>query len=136
MKAQLIESPEEHHWVLLEHGITEITVYQHALRIRTWSLDGSTEVLLAGPFTLRGPNGERRMNPAEPETLGPVLALVGAAIRSLTIRRDGALELQLGDGSVVAAPPDPRADAWRVQGGGVLEGMAYRCPAGGGVPWE
>lgn len=136
MKAQLIESTDEHHWVLLEHKITEVTVYQRALRLRTWSLDGSAEVLLSSAFALRLPNGERRMDPAEPETLAPMLALVGAAIRSLTIRRDGALELELGDGRVVSAGPDPRVDAWQVQGGGVLEGMAYRSPAGGGVPWE
>ena len=136
MKAQLIESEEEHHWVLLEHIVTELAVDQHALRIRTWSLDGSVEVRLASTFALRQPNGARRMDPAEPETLGPVLALVGAAIRSLTIRRDGTLELELGDGRVVAAGPDARIEAWQAQGGGVLEGMAYRCPPRGGVPWE
>ncbi len=136
MKAQLIESPDEHHWVLLEHKITELTVLTRALRLRTWSLDGSVEVLLASAFALRPPNGERRMDPADPDTLAPVLGLVGAAIRSLTIRRDGSLELELGDGRVLVAGPDPRVEAWQVQGGGVLEGMAYRCPPGGGMPWD
>ena len=136
MKAQLIESTDEHHWVLLEHKVTELAVLSRALRIRTWSLDGSVEVLLASALALRQSNGDRRMDPAEPDTLAPILGLVGAAVRSLTIRRDGSLELGLGDGRVLAAGPDPRVEAWQVQGGGVLEGMAYRCPAGGGVPWE
>lgn len=136
MKAQLIESTDEHHWVLLEHRITELALLARALRLRTWSLDGSVEVLLASAFVLRQPNGTRRMDTADPDTLAPILGLVGLAIRSLTIRRDGALELELGDGRVLAAGPDPRVDAWQVQGGGVLEGMAYRCPAGGGAPWE
>lgn len=137
MKAQLIESPEEHHWVLLEHRITEIAVDQQALRLRTWSLDGSAEARFAAPCVLRFASGaERPLDPAVPETLAPVLGLVGAAVRSLTMTRDGGLQIQLGDGAVLEARPDPRAESWTVQGGGVLEGMMYRCPPRGGVPWE
>lgn len=137
MKAQLIESPEEHHLVLLEHRITELSVGLRSVRLYTWSLDGSAEVRLAAPFVIRLPSGvERSLDPGVPESLAPVLALVETEVRSLTMTRDGRLQLQLADGSVLEAGPDPRVESWVVQGGGVLEGMVYHCPPRGGVPWE
>jgi hypothetical protein len=45
------------------------------------------------------------------------------------------LRLEFGDGSSLDSAPHPRLEAWEVQGGGALEGMAYRSRPGGGVPW-
>lgn len=136
MKAQLIESDEEHHWVLLEHRVTQLAVDLHAVRVQTWSMDGSAEIRIAAPFTLRlTSGGVRELDPARPETLAPALALVGLMVRSLTMARSGGLAVQVGDDATIEVPPDARVAAWEVQGGGVLEGMIYRCPPRGGVPW-
>lgn len=136
MNAQLIESDEEHHWVLLEHRVTQLAVDLRSLRIQTWSMDGSAEVRIAAPFALRlASGGSRELDPARPETLAPALALVGLSVRSLTMTRGGQLAVQVGDEATIEVAPDARATAWEVQGGGVLEGMVYRCPPRGGVPW-
>lgn len=134
MPASLIDSPDEHHWVLLDHRVTQLVFEAQAVRFESWSLDGSTEIRLAAPFTLRQPGGaERQLDPAETTTLAPLLALVRRRLTSLTIARDGELSADLDGGLSIIAAPSTRADAWEVQGGGALEGLSYRCLAGGMV---
>lgn len=134
MPASLIDSPDEHHWVLLDHRVTQLVFEPQALRFESWSLDGSTEVRLAGPFTLRQPGGaERLLDPVETPTLAPVLALLRRRLASLTIARDGELVVDFDGGLAIVAPPSTRTDAWEVQGGGALEGLSYRCLTGGAV---
>lgn len=136
MKAQLIESHDEHHWVLLDHRITQLSIDARAVRLQTWSLDGSAEIRLAAPFTLRAPGGvERRLDPALTESLAPMLALLRRGVRSLTIRREGELAVELGDGSTILAPPSRRAGAWELHGAGVLEGVMYGIDAEGAMSW-
>lgn len=134
MQSSLIQSTDEHHWVLLDHRVTQLAVDARALRIQSWALDGSTELRVAAPFTLRGAGGaERTLDPVETLTLGPALALLRRRLASLTITRDGELTCDFGDGVALVVAPDRRIDAWELQGGGALEGMAYRCPPGGGL---
>jgi hypothetical protein len=134
MPASLIDSPDEHHWVLLDHRVTQLVFEAQALRFESWSLDGSTEVRLTGPFTLRQPGGaERLLDPGETPTLAPMLALLRRRLTSLTIARDGELVADFDGGLAIVAPPSPRTDAWEVQGGGALEGLSYRCLTGGMV---
>lgn len=138
MHASLIPSDDEHHWVLLDHQVTALTVDLRALRFQTWSLDGSTEVRVAGPFTLRaGGTGtaERTLDPIDTLTLAPALALLRRRLASLTITRAGELTAAFADGSALVCAPDRRVEAWEVQGGGALEGMAYRAPTGGDPLW-
>ena len=136
MQAQLIEGPDDHHWVLLGHRVTQMVIDAGAVRLQTWSLDASAEVRLGAPFTLRLASGAARtLDPEATESLAPALALLRRPLRSLTMTRGGELTVEFGDGAVVTARPHPRLDAWEVQGAGALEGMSYRCGAGGGVPW-
>ena len=126
MNAQLIESEDEHHWVLLDHRVTQLVIDRSSIRIQTWSLEGSADVRLAAPFVVSLASGAaRRIDPTDTERLAPCLALVGLAVRSVTVTRTGTLTLAFSDGSSIAAAPDPRRQAWDVQGGGILEGMAY-----------
>jgi hypothetical protein len=105
MGATLIESPDEHHWVLLDHQVTQIIVDAGSFRVQTWSLDGSAEIRCSAPFRLRQSSGAgRTIHPAETETLAPVLALLRVS-------------LVIGAGR--------QAAGWEVQGGGALEGMSY-----------
>ena len=126
MKAQLIESEDEHHWVLLDHRVTQLVIDRSSIRLQTWSLDGSADIRLAAPFTVQLANGSARLiDPIETERLSPCLGWVGLGVRSVTVTRTGTLALSFGDGSTITAGPDPRRSSWDVQGGGILEGMAY-----------
>lgn len=132
MGATLIESPDEHHWVLLDHKVTEIVVDSSSFRILTWSLEGSADIRCSTPFILRQPSGsERTIDPTETETLAPLLGLLRRRVESLTITRDGELTIGFSGGtSVVVRARRPssggrRVAGWEVQGGGALEGMSY-----------
>ena len=136
LKAQLIERDDEHHWVLLDHRVTQLVFDEGALALQTWSLDGSANVRLGAPFTLRSAGGgERSLDPADTEGMSPTLGLLRRELRSLTVTRAGVLAVGFRDGAEIIVTPHPRLEAWQVQGAGVLEGMSYRCPPGGGVPW-
>ena len=137
MSAQVVLSPDEHRWSLSGHRVTQLAIDQTSVRFQTWTLQASAEVRLVAPFTFQEPDGiERRIDPEEPEQLAPLLSLLGRSIELLVVSRSGHLELSFGEGSVVRASPHARLDAWELQGGGALEGLAYRCDAGGGVPWK
>jgi hypothetical protein len=89
-------------------------------------LEGSADVRLSTPFVMHLASGAaRHIDPADTERLAPCLALVGLGVRSVTVTRAGTLTLAFSDGSSLSAAPDPRKAAWDVQGGGILEGMAY-----------
>lgn len=136
MKAQLIESEDEHHWVLLDHRVTQLVIDRSSVRLQTWSLDGSADIRLAAPFSLQVATGAvRRLDPAQTESLTPCLSLMGLGIRSLTIARGGTLTIAFSDGSTLTAERDPRRATWDVQGGGVLEGMIYAAGPDGILPW-
>jgi hypothetical protein len=126
VNAQLIESEDEHHWVLLDHRVTQLVIDRSSIRIQTWSLEGSADVRLAAPFVVNLASGaSRHIDPSDTERLAPCHALVGLGVRSVTVTRTGTLTLAFSDGSSIAASPDPRRQGWDVQGGGILEGMAY-----------
>lgn len=134
MPASLIDSPDEHHWVLLDHRVTQLAFEAQAVRLESWSLDGSAEIRLTAPFALRQAGGaERQLDPGETTALAPLLALMRRRVASLTIARSGELTVDFDGGVSIAVPPSRRADAWEVQGGGALEGVSYRCLAGGSV---
>jgi hypothetical protein len=127
MSATLIESADEHHWVLLDHQVTELVVETRSFRIQTWSLDASAEIRCAGPFVLRQASGtERSLDPAESETLAPLLSLVRRRLETVTITRDGELTAAFSGGMSLVVGGGRRTTAWEVQGGGALEGMSYR----------
>ena len=137
MTATLIESADEHHWVLLDHRVTHLAFDAGAFRFQTWSLDASVEVRCAGTLRLVPPSGaERRLDPADTETLAPLLGLMRRQVQSLTVSRGGELAVAFAGGTTLSVGPDRRLDAWEVQGGGALEGLRYRCEAGGAMRWE
>jgi len=126
MAATLIESPDEHHWVLLDHQVTQLVIEASSFRIQTWSLDASAEIRCAAPFVLRHPSGaERLIDPAETETLAPVLGLLRRRLESITVSRDGELTATFSGGATLGVVGRRRTSAWEVQGAGALEGMSY-----------
>ena len=59
----------------------------------------------------------------------------GRRVEALEVTANGAVEVAFSDGTLLAVAPHPREEAWQLQGAGGLEGLVYRCPAGGGRPW-
>lgn len=136
MQSSLIQSPDEHHLVLLEHRVTQIAVDQRAVRLQSWSLDGSTEVRIAAPLAFTTGAAARTLDPVETPSLAPLLSLLRRRLASVTVTRRGELTLDFGDGVRLSVLPDRRVEAWELHGGGALEGLIYRCPVGGGMEWE
>ena len=137
MRATLIESADEHHWMLLDYRVTQLVVDPGSFRFQSWSLEGSIEIRFGASFTLVSPRGgTRHLDPEQTEGLAPVLALLRRPLQSLTISRAGELSVEFADGTVLRCAPHPRHAAWEVQGAGALEGMAYACLVGGGSPWR
>jgi len=136
MSATLDESPDRHVLTLLDHRVTQFVVEVGALRLLTWTLHDALELRVGVAFDLRQADGvSRRIDPAEPEQLAPLLTLVGRRAESLEVERDGALLVAFSDGTLLTVAPHVRHEAWWLQGAGGLEGLDYRCPAGGGAPW-
>jgi hypothetical protein len=136
MSAHCEEHTDRHVWTLIDHRVTQLAVESDAVRLLTWSLNDSTELRLLTPFLLRQADGDARMvDPDEPSQLAPLLTLVGRALETLTVVRDGTLVAEFSDGTVITAPPHVRHRAWDVVGGGALEGVAYRCEPGGRPLW-
>lgn len=137
MPATLLESPDEHHWMLLDHRVTQLVFDARAVRLQTWSLDSAVDVRVAGPFTFVSPRGGgRRLDPGQTEGLAPVLSLLRRPVQSLTITREGDLVVELSDGASLRVTPSARVEAWDVTGAGSMEGMVYRCRTDGRAPWE
>lgn len=134
MSATLEELPDRHRWTLADHRIVQLAVEVGACRLLTWTLHASLELQLAAPFSVRQADGiERTASPDEPEQLAPLLTLVGRTLDSVTLAAEGELVAAFSDGTIVAARPHARREAWRVQGGGALEGVAYRSEPGRGT---
>ena len=130
MGATLIESPDEHHWVLLDHQVTQVAFDTGSFRVQTWSLEGSAEVRCSAQCAIRQPSGATRViDPTETETLAPVLSLLGRRLESITITKEGELTAAFSGGvSMVVGRQGAsgrRRAGWEVHGGGALEGMSY-----------
>ena len=137
MSASIDERPDRHVLTLVDHQVTQLVVELGAVRLLTWTLRDALELRIAVPFAVRQADGvERRVDPREPEQLAPLLTLVGRRSEAFEAGREGALRVAFSDGTLLAVHPDARHEAWRLQGAGGLEGLDYRCPAGGGVPWR
>ncbi len=137
MSATLDRRPGGHVLLLDEHRVTQLLVELRAVRLLTYSLHDALELRIGVPFTVRQADGDaRRVDPAEPEQLAPLLTLVGRRVEALDVGEGGAVEVACSDGTILNVDPHPREEAWQLQGAGGLEGLVYRSPPGGGAPWR
>ncbi len=135
MDAQLIDTADEHHWVLIDYRVSEVVAGAGWFAVRVWSIGGSFEARVTTSCALVLSSGVRRdLRPDNAESLAPLLALVGVGVRSLTTTRNGPTTVAFGDDSVLELTRSGRAQAWEIEGGGVLEGMSYDA-SGTGTPW-
>lgn len=137
MSAVLDPRPDGHRLSLDEHRVVQLLVELRGVRLQTYSLPDAVELRIAVAFDLRQADGDaRRVDPAEPEQLAPLLTLVGRRLEYLVVGDAGRLDAAFSDGTILTVMPHPRAEAWHLQGAGGLEGLDYVCPAGGGRPWQ
>ena len=126
MSAILDESPDRHAWMLEGHRVTQICIDLASVRFESWTLQDSLDVRISGTFELRElDGGTRSIDPTQPEQLAPLLTLLGAEMRTLSVSRAGFLDLSFSEGTQLSVSPRPRRDAFAVQGGGSLEGLSY-----------
>lgn len=90
-----------------------------------------TKMQFEAEFAITGPDGERRLvDPTDPTSLAPVLALHGDTVRNATL--DGAdLRLDFASGTVLQAWPDESYESWNHHGAGPEPRMIIAMPGGG-----
>jgi hypothetical protein len=87
----------------------------------------NSEIVIECPFEL-GLSGEvYRLDPADRDTLGPLLRLYPASLVSAD-SGGGTLRLGFGNGATLLVPPDPRYEAWQINGPG---NFLFVCTPGG-----
>ncbi|PZE92792.1 DUF6188 family protein [Curtobacterium sp. MCBD17_008] len=90
-----------------------------------------TTMQFEAEFAITGPDGERRIvDPTDPTSLAPVLALHGDTVTNATL--DGPdLRLHFASGTVLEAWPDDSYESWQYDGGGPERRMIVALPGGG-----
>jgi hypothetical protein len=101
----------------------------------TLVIDGSHCVRLAGPFVVHVGGVNHEVDPAELETLAPVLSLFQATVTAAQAGKDGTLELRFNDDRWLRVQPQLDDEVWEVSGGLPPVTESYRLTAlpGGGV---
>ncbi|PZE68804.1 DUF6188 family protein [Curtobacterium sp. MCBD17_021] len=97
----------------------------------TIGFSNGTTMQFEAEFAITGPDGERRiMDPTDPTSLAPVLALHDDTVTNATL--DGAdLRLHFASGTVLEAWPDDSYESWQYDGGGPERRMIIALPGGG-----
>ena len=97
----------------------------------TIAFSNGTTMQFEAEFAITGPDGERRLvDPTDPTSLAPVLALHGDTVRNAAL--DGAdLRLDFASGTVLQAWPDESYESWNHHGAGPEPRMIIAMPGGG-----
>ncbi|PZF13501.1 hypothetical protein DEJ25_07015 [Curtobacterium sp. MCPF17_011] len=97
----------------------------------TIGFSNGTTVQFEAEFAITGPDGERRLvDPTDPTSLAPVLALPGDTVTNATL--DGAdLRLHFASGTVLEAWPDESYESSNYHGAGPERRMMIAMPGGG-----
>ena len=82
---------------------------------------GATDVVVADPFELEVDGVGHRLEPARPETLGPLLAVYPATARWLYSSPDGGLVLVLQQGQRLVVPGPAVRRSWFVGPAGAVD---------------
>lgn len=101
----------------------------------TFVVDGCHSVRIGTAFTAQVGQQAHQVDPADIQTVAPVLAFHRAVVRSAVAEHDGTLRIDFEGGLGLLAPPDPADEAWEIDGGLPPVTPGYRLVAkrGGGV---
>lgn len=122
-------------WRFTDWRITQITIDAASIRLLAWRLEGAAEIRISAPFRFRDRDRESRVDPGNAPELALMLPVVDRAIEMIRVEGTGALQLRIGGRMILNVEPDRDFEAWEIGGAGMLEGLAYLCPPGGGLPW-
>ncbi|QWS34658.1 DUF6188 family protein [Curtobacterium aetherium] len=97
----------------------------------TIGFSNGTTMQFEAEFAITGPDGVRRLvDPMDPTSLAPVLALHGDTVTNATL--DGAdLRLHFASGTVLEAWSDDSYESWHHHGGGPERRTLIALPGGG-----
>jgi hypothetical protein len=136
MIANLASTHDEHEWSFVDSAVTQLIVDPGGFRFVVWSLEGSIEVRVGVPFTLRAANQTSSiLDPECASDLAPTLDLLQVDLATIRVRRSGELRIDFANGAVLSVEPHPAYEAWEINGTGTMHELGYLCGPGGGSPW-
>lgn|GEM_PF-958665 len=106
------ELPDGGRQFVLEEPVLRALTIDGGLTLRF----GRTEVVVAGACTLEVDGAEHRLDPAVPESLGPLLWCLPGSARWLWASTDGRLTVELMQGQRLVVPGPAVPGAWSVGG--------------------
>jgi hypothetical protein len=118
------------HWDLsLIGAVVDTCCFDHAVVLRLINDGSAWELRIETPFALTAAQGtEHLVLPGEASHLETVLTILRTTIEGAAAFKDGHLELQLSNGTVLHAPPDEGFEAWTLSG---PDGLLLVCLPGG-----
>lgn len=128
---QIRENPES--WVISGDDliVTQCRI-DYSFGLELWKLkEHYLSLRIEGIF--RFDSGEKIYNifvEKDPESVGPVLRIINQEIKSITINKDGDLELVFTNGMNISVSPSPDFEAWTLSGAG---GLLFVCSPGGNI---
>jgi hypothetical protein len=105
-------------------------VVDHAFSLEAFRADGVVALRIEGPFTLKGKQLSRVMDPGVPTELGLAIALVRGTVKRARASSGGRLSIIFEDGRDVTVEPSEDFEAWELSG---PQGVKAVCRVGGGV---
>lgn len=106
------------HWVLPLSGETVIQCcYDYAFTLVVGKSEPSLEIRIEKPFTLSGPDGIADVDPeADPREMASTLRLLRGMVTRAIAHKDGRLEIDFDDGTLVRVPSSSDYEAWTLTG--------------------
>jgi hypothetical protein len=105
-------------------------VVDHAFSLEAFRDNDVVTLRIEGPFTVTENGVKHLLDPNEPTTLGPAIALVRAVARRARASAEGRLYVMFDDGREINVEPNQNFEAWETIG---PKGAKAVCSAGGGV---
>jgi hypothetical protein len=101
----------------------------------TLVVDGTHTVRMSRPLRYHDGSVEHVVDPADIESVVPLLGLHQAVVREARADKDGTLLLRFDGARTIVVTPDEEYEAWEVSGGmpPVTPDFQIICPPGGGV---
>jgi Family of unknown function (DUF6188) len=119
----------------LKGAVVEQCCFDYAVTVRFRKGESAWELTLEAPFAVTTSDGTKHVIvPEEAAHLGTVLTTLRTTVESGTASKDGQLDLQLSNGTVMQAAPDEGFEAWTLTGPGGLQVVSL--PGGQLATWS
>ena len=124
---RLIE--HKRYWIIpLQGKVVTRCFLDSAFGIELAAPDCEMTIRIEGTFRLNGIDGEYKLSPVQPTTLGPAFSLFQKQIHTVIAHKDGRLDVEFSDGSRLSVEADADYETWEIAGSG---GLQIVCAPGG-----